>query len=365
MRSALLSHLATGTVVIVGTTVVAFAPPPSVNAVRVPDLPVAASLPVALTAGETSAALLDPIMAQIQAMIDGLPSFEELVAALTPAVVRLIPELLPPSLISDLLGGITSGASALLFGAVGDVLGYIGSAIGGLIFGARSLPRVFLGAVAEIPGEIVATGQAIVRGNAVLAWDTLTAGLTAPGARVDARLVETNESIQAYAGATFMEALNGLPEVIFGALADAITNNTANLTDALVRFVNDLFPDLQLPTAPAASTLAAAAVSAVGTPRAQAPRDVAALPAAASAAVPAEPVAAITSTDQELTADAPDVAQAPASPRSRAALTRSSGAEVAEAEVSAAADESSTPRRRAARQAEQPAQAEAATPRAR
>ena len=36
MRSALLSHLATGTVVIVGTTVVAFAPPPSVNAVRVP-----------------------------------------------------------------------------------------------------------------------------------------------------------------------------------------------------------------------------------------------------------------------------------------------------------------------------------------
>ena len=359
MRSALMSQLATGTVVIVGSTVVAFAPAPPVSAVRVPDLPVAASLQVALAAEATPTAVFDPVMAQIQAMIDGLPSFEELVAALTPAVVRLIPALLPPSLISDLLGGITSGASALLFGAVGDVLGYIGSAIGGLIFGARSLPRVFLGAVAEIPGEIVATGQAIVRGNAVLAWDTLTAGLTAPGARVDARLVETNESIQAYAGATFMEALNGLPEVIFGALADAITNNTANLTEALVQFVNDLFPDLQLPTAPAASTLAAAAVSAVGTPRAEAPRDVVAPPAAA---VSADPVAATTITDQALTADAPDVAQAPASPRSRAALTRPSSAEVAEAD--AAADETA-PRRGAGRHAEKPSRAEASSPRVR
>jgi hypothetical protein len=208
------------------------------------------------------------------------------------------------------------------------------------------------------------TGQAIVGGNAVLAWDTLTAAVTAPGARVDARLAETNESIQAYAGATFMEALNGLPEVIFGALADAITNNTANLTEALVRFVNDLFPDLQLPTAPAASTLAAAAVSSVGTPRSEAPRDNAALPAATGASVSADPVAATKITDQELTADTSDAAQAPASPRSRAALARPSGAEVAEADASATADESSTPRRRAGRQADQPAQAEAATPRA-
>jgi len=292
------SNLAAATVAVVGAGTIAFGPalPGAVD--RVPDLPPLIAAQVVLTADSNPLTdFLDALPPDIQI------SLQQFGARLGPALFELAGTLIPASLITDVTGGIVGGVSALIFNAAGQVLGYIGTTIRDLIFGSESIPAVAIRAVLAIPYKIgLALGQ--LGQDPIEAFRQLGAAFSSPATAVDTRVREANESVQAFAGATFTDALNGLPDAIFGAVGTAITKNSVSMSDALLKFIATLFPDLDIPAA------ASVRASAVATPIAAVPRPAAARHSVAAASV-VSAVSSADAVDPVVSADAADPVKAP------------------------------------------------------
>lgn len=317
------SNLAAATVAVVGAGTIAFGPalPGAVD--RVPDLPPLIAAQVVLTADSNPLTdFLDALPPDIQI------SLQQFGARLGPALFELAGTLIPASLITDVTGGIVGGVSALIFNAAGQVLGYTGTTIRDLIFGSESIPAVAIRAVLAIPYKIgLALGQ--LGQDPIEAFRQLGAAFSSPATAVDTRVREANESVQAFAGATFTDALNGLPDAIFGAVGTAITKNSVSMSDALLKFIATLFPDLDIPAA------ASVRASAVATPIAAVPRPAAARHSVAAASV----VPAVSSADAADPVKAPEPSvvvgdraepSAPVTARSRSAVSKAARTDAAQ-----------------------------------
>lgn len=289
-----------------------------------PDLPPLTAAQVVLTADSNP---LTDFLASLPPDIK--ISLDQFVTRLGPALGQLAGSLIPFSLITDLVGGIVGGTSALVFTAVGKVLGYLGTTIGGLILGPQSVAAIAIGAVLAIPSKTVLSLVELGQGHIGEAFRQFGAGIVAPVTDVDARLREANASVQAFTGTALSDALVGLPGVIFDALGAAITKNSTSMTDALVRFIATLFPDLNIPVA------ASIRASAAATPIAAVPRPAAARHSVAAASV----VPAVVSADaaDPVTAPEPSVIvgdqaepSAPVTARSRSAVSRAAHTDAAQ-----------------------------------
>lgn len=317
------SNLAAATVAVVGAGTIAFAPvlPGAVD--RVPDLPPLTAAQVVLTADSIVLTdFRDTLAKVLQA------SLKDFGARLGPALGQLLGSLIPFSLIGDLTGGIARGTSALVFHATGEVFGYTRDTIHDLIFGSQSLLAVSIRAILAIPAKTVKSLMLFGQ-DPLESVRQIGAALTAPVTDVTARLHSASESERQYIAAEITNVLKGLPDVIFDSLGAAITKNSASMTDALVKFVATLFPNLDIPVA------ASVRASAVATPIAAALRPAAARHSVAAASVapviaPSDPADLVKPVEPSVTVGDQAEPAASATARSRSAVSKAAHSDAAQ-----------------------------------
>ena len=319
------SNLAAATVAVVGAGTIAFAPvlPGAVD--RVPDLPPLTAAQVVLTADAIALTdFRDTLATVIQT------SLKEFGARLGPALGQLLGSLIPFSLIGDLTGGIVGGTSALVFHATGQVFGYTRDTIHDLIFGSQSILAVSIRAILAIPAKTFQSltyfGQ-----DPLESVRQIGAAIAAPVTDVTARLHSASESERQFIAAEITSVLKGLPGVIFDALGAAITKNSASMTDALVKFVATLFPNLDIPVAASVAVTPSALVA----PTAAAPRPAAARHSVAAASVapaiaPADPVDSVKPVEPSVTVGDQAEPAAPVTARSRSAVSKAAHSDAAQ-----------------------------------
>ena len=318
------SNLAAATVAVVGAGTIAFAPvlPGAVD--RVPDLPSLTAAQVVLTADSI---VLPDFRATLANVVQA--SLKDFGARLGPALGQLLGSLIPLSLIGDLTGGIARGTSALVFHATGEVFGHTRDTIHDLIFGSQSLLAVSIRAILAIPSKTFLALMQLGQGHVVTAFQQFGAALTAPVTDVTARLHSASESEKQFIAAEITSVLKGLPGVIFDSLGAAITKNSVSMTDALVKFVATLFPNLVIPVA------ASVRASAVATPIAAALRPAAARHSVAAASVapaiaPSDPADLVKPVESSVTVGDQAEPAAPATVRSRSAVSKAAHSDSAQ-----------------------------------
>ena len=325
MNISVRSNLAAATVAVVGAGTIASASALPGAAYRMPNLLPLTAAQVVLTADSNPLTdFLDSIPPDIKI------SLEQFAARLGPAVGQLAGSLIPFSLITDLVGGIVGGTSALVFTAVGQVLDYFGTTIRDLILGPQSIAAISIRAVLAIPAKTVLSLVELGQGHIGEAFSQFGAGIAAPVTDVDARLREANASVQAFAGTAFSDALSGLPGVIFSALGTSITKNSTSMTDALVRFIATLFPELKIPVAAASVRAPAAATPIAAVPRPAAARQSAAAASVVPAVISADAADPVKAPVPSVVVGDPAEPSAPVTARSRSAVSKAAHTDAAQ-----------------------------------